>query len=278
MTKKYFIFFLVLFISVSLFSEVRVEVGKAVKKEVTKKYEFSGFFSIEKSVNVFPKIRGVLTKLNLKESDKVRKGDLIGFIKRDDPGYKFKPLKLISPASGVIIKINAYEGTRVNPQSPILTIASYNPIILNVELPSLFFYKIKKGEKVDVKVEGIDKIFNSVVYTKINPGNPKLKTGILKVRVINKNFELVPNTTGKVIIKDKKELKILAPADSVFSSVDGYYVWIVKDGKAYKREVKVGDLYGRYFEIIEGLSGNETLIIFGAEKLKNGDKVIFQGE
>ncbi len=275
MRKSIFLLVLVLIIN-SLYAGVKVEVRKIIKKEVSKNIVFDGYFSMEKTLNIFPKIRGILVKVYKKENEPVKKGEIIALIKRDDPGYKFKPLKVFAPDTGVIIKISSYEGVRVNPQSPIMTIGSYNPIIFSANIPINLFNKIKKGDRAKIKISGIDKLYSGIVYTKLNPADFKTKTAIIKIKVKNPDYKIVPNLFGEAeILKEKKDEILLAPADGVFVSESKYFVWLVKDGKAYKKEVKIGELYGKYFEIKNGLIEGDTIIVFGAENLKNGDKVVF---
>ncbi len=270
----YFILFF-LILNFSLFSKMKVETGKVVKKEISETYRFQGNFSVEKSINVFPKIRGVLIKLFVKNDSRVKKGDVIALVKRDDPGYKFKPNKITAPISGVVSRINAYEGTRVNSQSPILVISSYNPIILNVNIPEYVFYRVKIGTKVSVNINGLEKPYSGVVYTKDNAGDPKTKLPILKIKVKNPEYKIVPSVLGEAVIELGKRELVLAPADAVFSSDKGYFVWKIEDGRAFKKFVKVGELYGKYFEIKDGVSEGDLLVTFGAEKLRDGEEVVF---
>jgi multidrug efflux pump subunit AcrA (membrane-fusion protein) len=276
MRKRTYIFIFVFIFAINgLYPSVKVETGKIIKKEISQKIEFEGMFSMEKTVNIFPTIRGVLIKLYKGENSAVKKGELIALVQRDDPGYKFKPVKIISPLKGVIVKINGYEGTRVNPQAPIMMIGSYNPIIFSVDIPVDFFYKIKKGDKAEINISGLKKVYSGIVYTKLNPANAKLKSAIVKIKVANPDFKIIPNIYGRAVISIGKKDLILAPSDAVFTSEGKYFVWVVENGRAFKREVEIGELFDKYFQITDGVSEGETVITFGAENLKNGDTIIY---
>lgn len=276
MKKSFLIYVFLLSFAINGFGgSVKVETGKIIKKEIAETIEFEGTFSMEKTVNIFPTIRGILLKLYKGESSQVKKGEPVALVKRDDPGYKFKPVKILSPVKGVIIKINGYEGTRVNPQAPVMMIGSYNPMIFSADIPIELFYKIKNGDKAKVKIKGLDKTYSGIVYTKLNPANAKLKSAVVKIKVQNTDFKIVPNIYGTAVISMKNTDMILSPADAVFVSEGKYFVWVVKNGKAFKRDIEIGKMFDKYFEIKSGVSAGETVITFGAENLKDGDSVVY---
>ena len=71
---------------------------------------------------------------------------------------------------------------------------------------------------------------------------------------------------------------IFVPAGAVINRGEAKpYVFLVTDGKAVKRSVTIGDLFGGQMEVTSGLEPGETLVIRGAHRLFEGDGVVLPG-
>ncbi len=66
---------------------------------------------------------------------------------------------------------------------------------------------------------------------------------------------------------------VLVPNQSVVQRPAGEVVYVVEDGKAHAREVRVGIRQRSHIEILEGLDGGETVAVEGAGFLSNGADV-----
>jgi multidrug efflux pump subunit AcrA (membrane-fusion protein) len=60
---------------------------------------------------------------------------------------------------------------------------------------------------------------------------------------------------------------------NVLKEQDDYFVYVVKDGKAEKRKVILGNQQGLEIEIREGLNPGDELVVEGQLLLENGSKV-----
>ncbi len=68
---------------------------------------------------------------------------------------------------------------------------------------------------------------------------------------------------------DKKKAKVL-PIDAVHDDGDQPYIYLVKDGKARKQNIKIGISSGKKIEITEGVSMDDLTIVNGPNQLKDG--------
>jgi membrane fusion protein, multidrug efflux system len=92
-----------------------------------------------------------------------------------------------------------------------------------------------------------------------------------------------PNPTGKLIdgqlVKvtvegEKPEEKVLVPQSALIADQQGAYVFIVEDGKAAVRRLKLGGESGPNAIVESGLEGGEQVIVEGLEALRSGSPVI----
>lgn len=65
---------------------------------------------------------------------------------------------------------------------------------------------------------------------------------------------------------------ILIPRGSFYSSTGGNYIFVVgDDGKAYKRKIKIGRQNPQYYEVTEGLSAGEKVIVSSYDQYGNNE-------
>ncbi|HOL67743.1 MAG TPA: efflux RND transporter periplasmic adaptor subunit, partial [bacterium] len=61
---------------------------------------------------------------------------------------------------------------------------------------------------------------------------------------------------------------------AILQAGDTYSVYVVKDGKAVRRPVEVGETSGEQVEILTGLSPGEEVITLGKENVSSGTRVL----
>lgn len=79
---------------------------------------------------------------------------------------------------------------------------------------------------------------------------------------LNVNFEANEEQTG-----------ILIPRKAVVGSVLAANVYVAKDGKAERREVTLGEMYGDKIEIVSGLEDGDEIIIAGLMNISDGTSI-----
>ena len=70
---------------------------------------------------------------------------------------------------------------------------------------------------------------------------------------------------------------LTVPAGAVVFEKDKRSVFLVEDGKAKKASVRTGFEEPQWVEILQGLKGDEAVIVAGKETVSNGSKVQVRG-
>jgi membrane fusion protein (multidrug efflux system) len=68
--------------------------------------------------------------------------------------------------------------------------------------------------------------------------------------------------------------QVVVPSAALVIDQQGPYVFIVEDGKAVVRRLKLGQDLGRSFVVQEGLKGGEQVIVDGIATLRPGAAVV----
>ena len=103
----------------------------------------------------------------------------------------------------------------------------------------------------------------------------------MKVKVENPNEQLRPEMNARVnFLSDKAPAngnqtiaRVLVPKNAVVKQDNSAFVFVVKGNRVEQRTIRTGAESGDAYVVLDGLSGNETVVISGVEKLRDGDRV-----
>lgn len=184
-----------------------------------------------------------------------------------------------APFSGIVASKNAEEGDVLNPMmggfapdSGVLTLMDYHKVKIEIEAAQEDVVLIQKGLPAFLHVSAYpDRVFEGQV-TVVNPAaDPVSKKFKVEIQVENTGFLLRPNTFGKVSLEiDSREDVLAVPQKAI---LENSYLFVIKDGKAQRREVQTGLESPEMVEILDGLSEGELVIVDGNYGLEDGAMV-----
>ena len=199
---------------------------------------------------------------------------------------------ITSPMDGRIGKVNISVGNYVTPSSgAIAQIYSTNPMKVIFPLNSGDFIELKKYYIAASEEEKNDENGISVLLGLADGSQYEIEgkmefvdnkidesTGTVTLRAIfeNPNELLVPGDYVKVIIRINKPYKVMMiPQSATKTDVGtGYYVWVVKDGKVVKKDIKVNHNIDNNWIVESGLDENDEVVVKGIQDIyKSGQKV-----
>lgn len=199
---------------------------------------------------------------------------------------------ITSPMNGRIGKVNISVGNYVTPSSGVIAqIYSTNPMKVIFPLNSGDFIELKKYYREASEEDKNDENAVSVllgladgtqyeIEGKIEFVDNKIdeSTGTVTLRAIFENPDelLVPGDYVKVTIRINKPYKVMMiPQSATKTDVGtGYYVWVVKDGKVVKKDIKVNQNIDNNWLVESGLDENDDVVVKGIQDIyKSGQKV-----
>ena len=193
--------------------------------------------------------------------------------------YQSSRSNVYAPISGYIEREYMQQGEMAGPGMPILQILNSSKLKAVADLPERYLGQIKKGDKVTISIPTLDQKIDgrvSLIGRSIDPANRTFKT---EVSVSNRSGNLKPNLLVEMMINDyKEENAIVVPTELVQDEIGGRkFVYVSETGvdgaKAVKKYITAGESYEGEIIILEGLNGNETLIMAGARSLVEGELI-----
>lgn len=182
-----------------------------------------------------------------------------------------------SPIDGRIGKVNITEGNYVTATSgPLVNIASVSPVYVTFTLKGDDFVKLLKAsdqfKDVEVRVQFNDGVWYDKIGT-INFVDNKIDkdSGSVYMRATfdNSKMWLVPGGYMKVELKAPKLTKYITipQACTKGDPMSGYYVWVVEDNKAVKRNIKVTENINNNWVVTSGLNLSDQVVVSGIQNI-----------
>lgn len=175
-----------------------------------------------------------------------------------------------SPINGTVNARYVETGSLIAPNVPLFEIVDDSAMKLVCMVPESKLSQISIGEKVTAssgahvftgRVNSIgiktDRGMNYPVEV-ILEGDDALRVGMY----LTVNFR-----------SEKEQSCILVPRKAIVGSAIAANVYLAIDGKAVRREVKPGDMYGNDIEIVEGLEDGDEIIVSGLMNISDGSDI-----
>jgi HlyD family secretion protein len=146
--------------------------------------------------------------------------------------------------------------------------------------------KVSGGQKVIIRSDAVPGkewqgvITKTAILPEQNPTSLQNGTQAVQypvtVKISGDTKTLKPGFQVIMEIETDKKTAMVLPLDALFDDGDKPYVYLVKDGKANKQNVKTGITSGKKIEILEGVSKGDQVIVNGPDNIKDGLEVTIQ--
>lgn len=183
---------------------------------------------------------------------------------------------LRAPQDGYISMDERTTGEILPPSVPFCHIIDMNKIIVEFSVPEKEIGIIQIGDKAEATFPGLnDKKKTIEIIDKGFVSNPLGHTYTIKAKVPVDDKDVLPGMVAKIRLSLSEVSGIIVPSSCVVTMPEGADVWVVKNGKARRRNIKVGGFVKNGVVVESGLSSGDTIITVGYQKLYNGAKVSF---
>lgn len=178
---------------------------------------------------------------------------------------------LRAPIDGSVEDVFYKTGEMASPGQPFARIVNTQNVYIDVDVSESYFNKIKKGDAVNVHFSYLQKDVAAVISYKGTYINPQNRTFKVHVKLPPSESILPPNLLAVVRLKDVHIQEALTVPSRVIQN-DGHsnYLFVLKDGKATKRNVKTEEEYKGKVVIKEGLKPGDEVVVKGYSGLSDG--------
>lgn len=250
-----------------------VKVSEVARRDVEETVLLVGSVKAKDEATLYSRVPGKLLKNLLREGERVKKGQSVCLVERDEVGVRFEPAPVPSTLDGVVARTYLDQGENVTLQTPVALVVDDSQTLARAELPERFAGRAQVGQDVRLRVDAWPgRVFRGRVIRVSPVVDPLTRTALVEARV-DAGGRLRPGMFGEfVLVLGSRGKALSVQADAIVDG-SGPAVFVVKDGKASKREIEVGLKGDLFVEVRAGLSEGEEIAVFGLYGLKDGSPV-----
>ncbi|WP_044529381.1 efflux RND transporter periplasmic adaptor subunit, partial [Herbaspirillum sp. B65] len=192
---------------------------------------------------------------------------------RQVEGFK----RIVAPFSGIITRRNVDVGDLIDPGAgrSLFVLSQTDPLRVYVNVPQSYANLVKPGQQVTVsQAELRGRKFEGKVARTAGSIDPVTRSMQIEVTLSNADNALLPGAFVQVALPLKPSGTLLVAADTLMFRRDGSLVAAVDEHNRVRlKKVRLGRNFGLTVEVLEGLNGNEKLILNPSDSLAEGDQV-----
>ena len=180
-----------------------------------------------------------------------------------------------APFAGTVRERLVEVGQYIKEQTPVVALASTNPLKLQASVPEKFFPDVQPGTTVEVMVEAYpgDK-FSGRVTRVARAIQPNTRTFSIEARVDNPQERLRPGLFARAVLQTSRTDSVIrVPAEAVISFYGVQKVFCVEKDVIREKVVKLGDRFGNLIEVTEGLNSGDWVAVSELARLREGVSV-----
>jgi membrane fusion protein (multidrug efflux system) len=183
--------------------------------------------------------------------------------------------KIRAPFSGVTAECSVDAGDYLRAGDHLITLYSLSPIEMSAQLPERYMGSVRKGQQAAVIVDAYPERRFSGTVTFVSPEvDERTRDFLVKITVQNEEGLLKPGAFGTILLTLRTlEDRPAVPEAALVATTEGYTVYVLEEGVARKRRVRVGLREAGLAELLEGAQIGETVVRAGHMRLSDGDTV-----
>lgn len=165
-------------------------------------------------------------------------------------------------------------GSLVSPGTVITTLDDTSVIKLDFTVAETYLYALEKNLPVTAATAGLPgREFNGKVSQIDSRVDPVSRSIAVRAELPNPKGELRPGMFMTVKLQGEVSPALLVPESAIVPEQGRVFVFVVENGAATRREVRLGKRRPGVVEILQGLKEHERVVIEGTQNMRDGGPV-----
>jgi RND family efflux transporter MFP subunit len=183
--------------------------------------------------------------------------------------------RVVAPFAGVITRRNVDVGDLIDGSRVLFTLSQTDSLRVYVNVPQAYSQLVKTGQAVVVtqgELRGLR--FAGTVARTAASIDTTTRTMQIEVSLPNADGKLLPGAYVQVSLPLAASASLVAPTNTLLFRGEGTMVAVVDaQGRVALRRVGVGRNYGADFEVLDGISETDSLVLNPPDWLADGQTV-----
>lgn len=180
-----------------------------------------------------------------------------------------------APIEGVVAERHIKLGNTITANSPAFRVTALDPLVAYLHIPEREFRRLEKGQAAELRLDAIPGSRFTARVQRVSPVvDPATGTFKVTMEVPDPEGQLKPGMFGRFnIVWDSRSNVLLVPRVAIVDDDVSDSVFVIINGKVERRSVLTGYASGDRVEIVEGLEGDEEIVVVGQAGLRDGSRV-----
>ena len=260
----------------------RTMIGKHFQKKFGKRPPPGLFVTTIKDYSFSQRLQTFGTALpNKTKSFRIKKSNLLvpvelnKQVKKGDIIAKLKTENIVAPFNGVLGERGLSDDVLVSESSIILTLDDSSIILSDLKVPETYAPLMKKGLPIEATFSGQkNKIYSGKISSVASRINADTRSLLVRIKIINDNFELIPGSLLEVSIKYNERNSLGIPDTGVIFEGNKMYVYkLIENDIVKKTEIETGIRSKGKLEVVSGLQSGDQIVAEGLKKVIPNAKI-----
>jgi HlyD family secretion protein len=192
-----------------------------------------------------------------------------------------------APFNGIVVSKDAQPGEMISPVSAgggftrtgICTIVDMESLEIEVDVSEAYINRVRQGQPVEAVLDAYPEWkIPAHVITAVPTADRQKATVKVRIAFDQKDVRILPDMGVKVTFISTEPVSqasatIEVPKTAIRREGEIDIVFVVKNGRAERRAVKVASTSGDTAKISTGITSGESVVVDGPPELKDGDAV-----
>jgi RND family efflux transporter MFP subunit len=180
--------------------------------------------------------------------------------------------KLVAPFNGIVTRKLSDVGDLATPGKPIIEMEDPTALRFEADVPEALIGNVKLGAKLPVRVGAAPTPIEGTVVEMAPVADPASRTFLVKL-------DLPPTEVarsgqfGRVWVATGESKTIRVPAAAIVARGQMGTVFVAAKDHAQLRIIRTGKRVGGEVELLSGIDPGESIVIEGAERLRDGQPI-----
>ena len=185
-----------------------------------------------------------------------------------------------APISGYVSNRNIKLGQSVREGEEAFRITDTNQLVAYLQIPQSELEKFAAGHAATLEVDSMPGHKYAAKIARISPTIDTRNGTFRATAYINNELEeLAPGMFARFSVSyEKHSDAMVIPAQALVEEDEQTSVYVVNDGEVTRRQIETGIESGGQVEVLNGLAGDEQIVVVGQSALRDGSKVLARND
>ncbi len=180
-----------------------------------------------------------------------------------------------APINGIVAQRLVKTGNTIEMNSALFEITSLDPLVTYLHVPEREYRRMSSGMPAALQIDALGGDRFEASIARISPVvDPSTGTFKITIEVSDASRRLKPGMFARIaIVSDMHAAALQIPRSALVNDVDEAAVFVVDGDTASRRLVRTGFSANGKVEILDGLQGDENIVVVGQAGLREGSRV-----